>query len=79
MINSSTMKSEAAIVTPPVTEESRKILLKEIGTKWNKFSEQDMTAMKSRDDLVSHLVAKYSMEKGQAQRDADAFLKGRKF
>jgi len=79
MTNSSAMKSEATIVTSPTAEESRKILLKEIGTKWNKFSEQDMTAMKSRDDLVTHLVAKYSMEKGQAQRDADAFLKGRKF
>jgi len=38
-----------------------------------------MTAMKSKDDLVTHLVAKYSMEKGQAQRDAEAFLRGRKF
>jgi len=79
MTNSTTMKSEATIATPPTTEESREILLKEIGTKWNKFSVQDMTAMKSKDDLVTHLVAKYSMEKGQAQRDADAFLKGRKF
>lgn len=79
MTNSTAMKSEATIVTPPAAEESRKILLKEIGTKWNKFSDQETTAMKSRDDLVTHLVAKYSMEKGQAQHDADAFLKGRKF
>ena len=79
MTNSTAMKSEATIVTPPTAEESHKILLKEIGAKWGKFSAQDMTAMKSKDDLVTHLVAKYSMEKGQAQRDAEAFLRGRKF
>lgn len=79
MTDSTTMKSEDAFDTPSTAEESRKILLKEIGTKWNKFSEQETTAMKSKDDLVTQLVAKYSMEKAQAQHDADAFLKGRQF
>jgi hypothetical protein len=79
MTSSTAMKSKDAIVTPPTTEEGRKILLKDIATKWNKFSEQETTAMKSKDDLVTQLVAKYSMEKAQAQHDADAFLKGRQF
>jgi hypothetical protein len=79
MTNSTSARPEDAIVTPPTAEEGRKILLKEIGSKWNKFSEQETTAMKSKDDLVTQLVAKYSMEKAQAQHDADAFLKGRQF
>ncbi len=68
MTNSSTNKWGATNVTPQTADESHKILLKEIGAKWGKFSEQDTAAMKSRDDLVTNLVAKYSMEKEQAQR-----------
>jgi hypothetical protein len=65
--------------TPMTSTESRKNLLKEIGTKWNKFSEHDVSVMKNKDDLVNQIVAKYSIEKGQAQKDADALLKGRVF
>lgn len=79
MIDPIIMNSEDTFDAPSTAEASRKILLKEIGTKWNKFSEQEMTAMKSRDDLATHLVTKYKFEKGQAQRDTDAFLNGRKF
>jgi hypothetical protein len=55
----------------------KQILLKDIGAKWNKFSEQELGALKSKDDLVSQVVAKYSMDKAQAQRDVDAVMKGR--
>jgi len=41
------------------------------------FSEQDLSALKGKDDLVNQVVAKYGLEKGQAQRDVDALLKGR--
>jgi hypothetical protein len=58
-------------------ETSTQIILKEIGAKWNKFSEQDLSALKSKDDLVTKLVAKYGLDKTQAQRDVDALLKGR--
>ena len=68
--NASTAKLETAA-------ETRQIVLKEISAKWGKFSEQDLSALKSKDDLVSQVVAKYSIEKGQAQRDVDALLKGR--
>jgi len=57
--------------------EIRQIVLKEISAKWGKFSEQDLSTLKSRDDLVTQVVAKYSREKGQVQRDVDALLKGR--
>jgi hypothetical protein len=57
--------------------ENKQILLKDIGAKWNKFSEQELGALKNRDDLVDQVVAKYSLDKAQAQRDVDAVMKGR--
>ena len=63
--------------TPKTATETRQIVLKEIGVKWNKFSEQDLSALKGKDDLVTQIAAKYGLEKVQAQRDVDAMLKGR--
>ncbi|MEJ2375633.1 MAG: hypothetical protein P8Y71_09515 [Pseudolabrys sp.] len=57
--------------------ESKQILLKDIGAKWSKFSEQELGALKNKDDLVTQVVAKYSIDKAQAQRDVDAVMKGR--
>ena len=50
---------------------------KDIRAKWDKFSEQDVSAFKNKDELVTQIVAKYGTEKGQALRDVDAVLKGR--
>ena len=57
--------------------ETRQIVLKEIGAKWNKFSEQDLSALKNKDDVVTQVVAKYGLDKAQAQRDVDALMRGR--
>jgi hypothetical protein len=57
--------------------DAKKILLKDIGAKWGKFSEQELGALKNKDDLITQVVAKYSIEKAQAQRDVDAVMKGR--
>jgi len=57
--------------------EAKQILLKDIGAKWGKFSEQELGALKSKDDLVTQVVAKYSIDKVQAQRDVDTVMKGR--
>ena len=57
--------------------ENKQILLKDIGAKWGKFSEQELGALKNRDDLVTQVVAKYSIDKAQAQLDVDAVMKGR--
>ena len=57
--------------------DTKQILLKEISAKWGKFSEQELGALKSKDDLVTQVVAKYSIDKAQAQRDVDAVMKGR--
>ena len=62
---------------PKGPAETRQIVLKEIDVKWNKFSEQDLSALKGKDDLVTQVGAKYGLEKAQAQRDVDALLKGR--
>jgi len=62
---------------PEPAAETRQIVLKEVGAKWGKFSQQDLSALKGKDDLVTQVVAKYSIEKAQAQRDVDALLKGR--
>ena len=49
----------------------------EIQQKWGKFSTQEVIALKDKDDLVAQVQAKYSLDKTQAQRDVDAFAKGR--
>ena len=74
-MNSAPSNSDTA--KPEATAETRQIVLKEIGVKWNKFSEQDLSALKGKDDLVTQVGAKYGLEKAQAQRDVEALLKGR--
>lgn len=75
--NAASNVNAAAAKPASPTAEMKQIVLKEIGVKWNKFSEQDLSDLKGRDDLVTQIVAKYGSEKGQAQRDVDALLKGR--
>lgn len=57
--------------------ESKKTLLKDIGAKWSKFSESELGALKTNDELVTQVVAKYSLDKVQAQRDVNAVMNGR--
>jgi len=49
----------------------------EIQKKWSKFTYQEVSALKNKDDLVAQLQAKYGFDKVQAQRDVDAFANGR--
>jgi predicted Mrr-cat superfamily restriction endonuclease len=67
----------ATAAKPETAAETKQIVLKDIRAKWGKFSEQDLSALKGKDDLVTQVAAKYSLEKAQAQRDVDAILKGR--
>jgi hypothetical protein len=69
--------SNSTATKPQTSAETRQIVLKEIGAKWSKFSEQDLSALKNKDDVVTQVVAKYSLDKAQAQRDVDALMKGR--
>jgi uncharacterized protein YjbJ (UPF0337 family) len=61
------------------TPENRKITVSELRTKWGKFSEQELSALKDKDDLVSQVQSRYGLNKEQALRDVDALLKGRAF
>ena len=74
---SSNAASNTNAATGQSADEAKQIVLKEIGTKWSKFSEQELSALKDRDDLVTQVVAKYGLEKSQAQRDVDSLMKGR--
>ena len=49
----------------------------EIQKQWSKFTYAEVTALKSRDDLVAQVQAKYALDKPQAQKDVDTFAKGR--
>jgi RecA/RadA recombinase len=58
---------------------AKRALRADIGGKWGKFTEQELTDLKDNDDLVTQLVAKYGLEKDAAQRDAAAVVNGRAF
>ena len=45
--------------------------------KWPKFDAAEIAALKSKDDLVTGVQSKYQLDKTQAQKDVDAFAKGR--
>jgi hypothetical protein len=75
MNNPTTPNTVSASTGTPA--DAKKILLKDIGAKWGKFSEQELGALKNKDDLITQVVAKYSIEKTQAQTDVDAVMKGR--
>jgi hypothetical protein len=49
----------------------------EIAQKWSKFTAQEVSALKSKDDLVAQVQSKYQLDRAQAQKDVDAFAKGR--
>ena len=59
--------------------EGKQILLKDIASKWSKFSETEIAALKSRDELVTGVQAKYSLDATQAGREVDSVVKGRAF
>jgi hypothetical protein len=57
--------------------EISQMVRRQVGAKWNRLSEQDLSALKDRDDLVRQVVSKYGIEKSLAQRDVDSFLQDR--
>jgi hypothetical protein len=58
--------------------ETKEIVFNEIRTTWGKFSEEDLSALKDNNDLVTQRAAKYGIENTQAQRDVDGLLNGRR-
>jgi hypothetical protein len=49
----------------------------EIAQKWPKFTTSEIAALKNKDELVTGVQSKYSLDKAQAQKDVDSFAKGR--
>ncbi len=64
--------------TGPATE-AKKVLMKDIASKWSKFSETEVAAMTSRDQLLASVQSKYSLDATQAGREVDGLLAGRAF
>jgi hypothetical protein len=73
MENATTTNSNSA----PKNTDQKSAVMKDICAKWNKFSEQDVAAIKGKADLVSQVVTKYGLPQTQAQSEVDALLKGR--
>ena len=64
-----------ATATPPQSPSTG--MRGEIAQKWPKITAAEVAALKSKDDLVTEVQSKYSLDKTQAQKDVDAFAKGR--
>jgi hypothetical protein len=74
MENSTATGTSAKSNTP---DQNKQAVMKDIRAKWSHFSEQEVSALKGKADLVSQVAAKYGLEHAQAQREVDALLKGR--
>ena len=72
-----TFDSQRAPVVLANFSETKKGILKDIRIKWGKFSEDDLGRLVSNDDLVSEIVAKYSIDRAEAQTEVDALMRGR--
>ena len=71
--------TDSAAKTPSSDQNTKMMVMKDIRAKWSHFSEQDVTALKGKAELVNQVAAKYGLEQAQAQKDVDALLKGRPF
>ena len=60
-------------------DEQRRTMRREILSRWQKFSADDVEAMVSTDELRDGLRSRYGMTALQAERVVAAWAKGRKF
>jgi hypothetical protein len=63
--------------TPNTSQASGPRMRDEIAAKWGKFTTQEIADLKDNKDLVTQVQSKYQLDNVQAQRDVDAFAKGR--
>ena len=61
--------------TPAPAAQNRPQLIKDIRSKWMKFSEAQLMTLTSKDALVALVAEKYGLE--LAQREVDSVLRGR--
>lgn len=64
---------------PVMSDADKAVTMKDIHAKWDKITEAEGLALKSKDDLVTLVAARYGYEKDRAKANAevDAILKGR--
>jgi hypothetical protein len=62
-----------------VAPEGKQLLMKDIASKWSKFSETEIAALSNRAELVAGVQSKYDLDASQAGREVDGVLKGRTF
>ena len=62
---------------PTSTGPSHTGMRSEIQTRWYRLRSNEISALKDKDDLVAKVQTKYHLSRAQAQRDVDAFAKGR--
>ena len=72
-----TIASNTAQGKAGASAEAKEVVFKKIRATWGKFSEEDLSALKDNNDLVTQRAAKYGIENIQAQHDVDALLNGR--
>ena len=57
------------------TAQNTQMLLREIGAKWSKFSDQELVELKSKDDLISQVAAKYGFDRARVRRDVHLIMR----
>ena len=65
--------------TPMQARAEARMLRAEIGSRWDRFTTQELDDLKDNDALVAALVAKYGLDKDTATRDAAAVVQDRAF
>lgn len=69
--------SQNAQATASAPQSNAQGMREEIANKWPKLNAADITALKTKDDLVKQVQAKYKLDATQAQKDVDTFAAGR--
>jgi hypothetical protein len=67
------------IMTPsmPGRDAKLQIVLKDIHSRWRRLSDADLSAIRSRDELIARVIAKYGQENPYLQSEVDFVLGGR--
>lgn len=68
-----------ANVKPVMADADKAVMMKDIHAKWDKITESEGLALKSKEDLVTMVAAKYGygQDRAKANAEVDAVLKGR--
>ena len=62
--SSSTDTSATSAKTNAPEQNTRLMVMKDIRAKWSHFSEQEVSALKGKADLVTQVAAKYGLDAG---------------